>query len=107
MILVTGKRTGIIIIIIIIIRNRMRKMLNDSPCEIILSIKMHYTYVLLSKKDEKYYIGYSKNLKLRFKQHQDGKVTSTKNRRPFKLIYYSPSEMLQEAIPIHRDYFTG
>ena len=49
---------------------------------------MYYTYVLLSKKDRKYYTGYSKNLKLRFKQHQDGKVTSTKNRRPLKLIYY-------------------
>ena len=49
---------------------------------------MYYTYVLLSEKDKKYYTGYSKNLKLRFKQHQEGKVISTKNRRPFVLIYY-------------------
>ncbi|MFC2093014.1 GIY-YIG nuclease family protein [Bacteroidota bacterium] len=49
---------------------------------------MYYTYVLLSKKDGKYYAGYSKNLKLRFKQHQDGNVESTKNRRPLILIYY-------------------
>ena len=68
---------------------------------------MYYTYVLISIKDEKNYTGYSKNLKLRFKQHQDGMVESTKNRRPRVLIYYSPNEMLQEAIPIHRDYFTG
>ena len=68
---------------------------------------MYYTYVLLSKKDGKYYTGYSKNLKLRFKQHQNGEVTATKNRRPFILIYYSPGVMLQVAIPIYRDYFTG
>ena len=68
---------------------------------------MYYTYILLSKKDGNYYAGYSQDLKLRFKQHQEGCVESTKNRRPLKLIYYSPSEMLKEAIPIHRDYFTG
>jgi putative endonuclease len=49
---------------------------------------MYYTYVLLSKKDRKLYTGYSKNLKLRFKQHQDGRVDSTKYRRPLLLIYY-------------------
>ncbi|MFC2093018.1 GIY-YIG nuclease family protein [Bacteroidota bacterium] len=50
---------------------------------------MYYTYVLISIKDEKNYTGYSKNLKLRFKQHQDGMVESTKNRRPlvFNLLF--------------------
>ena len=38
----------------------------------------YYTYVLLSKKDNKFYIGYTKNLKLRFEQHNKGKVQSTK-----------------------------
>ncbi|MCK4338650.1 MAG: GIY-YIG nuclease family protein [Candidatus Cloacimonetes bacterium] len=68
---------------------------------------MFYTYVLISTRDEKIYTGYTKNLKLRFEKHQRGKIKSTKDRRPLKLIYYSPSEMLQEAIPMHRDYFTG
>ena len=49
---------------------------------------MYYIYVLKAKKDEKNYTGYFKNLKLRFKQHQDGMVESTKNRRPLFLIYY-------------------
>ena len=49
---------------------------------------MYYTYILLSKKDGNYYAGYSKNLKLRFKQHREGIVESTKNRRPLVLIYY-------------------
>ena len=38
----------------------------------------YYIYVLLSKKDKKLYIGYTKNLKLRFEQHCKGKVDSTK-----------------------------
>ncbi len=49
---------------------------------------MFYTYVLISKKDNKLYIGYTKNLKLRFEQHCNGLVKSTKFRRPLELIYY-------------------
>ncbi len=48
----------------------------------------YYTYVLLSEKDNMNYVGYTKNLKLRFEQHQKGMVESTKNRRPLKLIYF-------------------
>ena len=49
---------------------------------------MYYTYVLLSTKDKEFYTGYTKDLKLRFEQHNKGLVDSTKSRRPFKLIYY-------------------
>ena len=49
---------------------------------------MYYTYVLKSEKDTKFYVGFTKNLKLRFEQHQGGFVDATKNRRPLKLIYY-------------------
>jgi putative endonuclease len=49
---------------------------------------MYYVYILLSKKDGKFYIGYTDNLKLRFKEHNEGRVRSTKARRPFELIYY-------------------
>lgn len=49
---------------------------------------MHYIYVLISKKDNNKYIGYTKDLKLRFEQHRKGLVESTKNRRPLRLIYY-------------------
>ncbi|MCK8604488.1 GIY-YIG nuclease family protein [Desulfoferrobacter suflitae] len=49
---------------------------------------MHYTYVLQSGKDGKFYVGYTKNLKLRFEQHTKGLVASTKDRRPLKLVYY-------------------
>lgn len=49
---------------------------------------MHYTYLLVSLVDKKYYTGCTQDLKVRFEQHQNGKVKSTKHRRPFKLVYY-------------------
>ncbi len=49
---------------------------------------MFYTYLLKSEKDQKYYIGSSSHLKKRFDNHCHGKVKSTKNRRPLKLVYY-------------------
>ena len=59
---------------------------------------MFYTYVLQSEKDGKKYIGFTKNLKSRFEQHQKGKVESTKDRRPFKLIYYEACLTEQDAL---------
>ncbi len=49
---------------------------------------MYYTYVLQSKKDGKFYTGFTKDLKLRFEKHQKGQVDSTRDRRPLDLIYY-------------------
>ncbi len=40
------------------------------------------------RKDKDFYTGFTKNLKLRFEQHNNGLVESTKERRPFDLIYY-------------------
>jgi len=37
-------------------------------------------------------------LDLRFEQHQKGRVESTKNRRPFKLIYYEACLIKEDAI---------
>lgn len=49
---------------------------------------MRYIYVLQSKKDKDLYIGCTKDLKLRLVMHNSGKVFSTKERKPFILIYY-------------------
>tara|TARA_R110002020_G_scaffold172650_1_gene363046 strand:- start:274 stop:567 length:294 start_codon:yes stop_codon:yes gene_type:complete len=48
----------------------------------------YYVYVLESLKDGNKYTGYTQDLSSRFEAHQSGKVTSTKHRRPFKLIYF-------------------
>ena len=49
---------------------------------------MYYTYVLQSTKDMDFYVGYTKDLKLRFDQHNKRFVESTKDRKPLNLIYY-------------------
>ena len=46
-----------------------------------------YVYVLQSLKDNGWYIGCTGDLKKRFSQHNTGKVKSTKDRCPFKVIY--------------------
>ena len=48
-------------------------------------------------KDKKFYIGYSENLENRIKEHNKGKVTSTKYRRPLKLIYYEVFTVKNDA----------
>ncbi|MFA6160340.1 MAG: GIY-YIG nuclease family protein [Parcubacteria group bacterium] len=58
---------------------------------------MQYVYVLKSKKDNKNYVGYTKNLKLRFEQHNKVLVLSTKNRIPLSLIYYEACLNQQDA----------
>ena len=49
-------------------------------------------------KDMGFYVGFTKNLKLRFEQHKKGVVESTKNRRPVKLIYYEACLDQNDAI---------
>ncbi|MEI6509295.1 MAG: GIY-YIG nuclease family protein [Bacteroidota bacterium] len=56
-----------------------------------------YVYVLLSEKDNMFYTGYTANLKERLKQHIEGKVYSTKNRLPVKLIYFEGCLNQQDA----------
>ena len=49
---------------------------------------MFYVYILLSQKDKQFYIGFTNDLKNRYKKHCDGFVRATKFRRPLILIYY-------------------
>lgn len=48
----------------------------------------YFVYVILSEKDKKFYTGYTSNLANRLREHNNGRVLSTRNRRPLKLIYY-------------------
>lgn len=68
---------------------------------------MYYTYVLLSKKDENFYIGHTSDLRKRFKEHADGKTKSTKPRRPFDLVYYEACSNLVDAIRREKFLKTG
>jgi putative endonuclease len=50
--------------------------------------KFYYVYVLLSGKDHRFYIGYASDIRKRVEAHNNGQVSTTKNRRPLKLIYW-------------------
>jgi len=47
-----------------------------------------YVYLLKSKETPYIYIGYTSNLVKRLKEHNEGKVYSTKKILPVELIYY-------------------
>lgn len=58
---------------------------------------MFYTYVMRSVKDGKHYTGFTNDLRKRFSDHNNGKVSSTKNRGPFELVYYEACLNQQDA----------
>jgi putative endonuclease len=57
----------------------------------------YYVYVLKSEKDGNNYVGYTNNLRERLAMHNAGKVSSTKNRLPIKLIYFEGCLNPQDA----------
>ena len=65
------------------------------------------TYVLLSKKDGKFYIGQTNDAKARLNMHNEGRVISTKNRRPFKLLLIEEYETRSEAFKRERFLKSG
>ena len=60
-------------------------------------MKYFYVYVLLSTRDNEMYTGYTADLKNRMRCHEDGLVSSTKNRRPLNLIYFEGCINQQDA----------
>lgn len=63
----------------------------------------YFVYVLLSKKDNKFYTGFTSNLNERIKEHNSGKVTSTKYKIPFELLYYEACLNQEDAL--HREKY--
>ena len=84
---------------------------------------MVYVYVLRSSLDGLLYTGCTRDLRTRIALHNSGKVPSTKDRRPFALIYYEACLNENDAFRREkylkttygkryikarcRDYFTG
>lgn len=66
-------------------------------------MKFYFVYVLLSKKDNNFYVGYTEDLKKRLVDHNKGNVRSTKNRRPLELIYFEGCKNLDDAL--HRERY--
>lgn len=47
----------------------------------------YYVYILYSLKDKKFYTGKTTDIFERLRRHNEGRVLSTKNRRPFVLVH--------------------
>jgi putative endonuclease len=58
---------------------------------------MFYAYILKSIIDHCLYVGSTNDLRKRLKEHNDGKVFSTKLRRPFELVYYEAYKSEKDA----------
>ncbi len=63
----------------------------------------YYIYILKSEKDGLFYTGYTKDLRNRLNQHNNGEVQSTKNRRPLSLIYFEGC--LNQKDATHREKY--
>jgi putative endonuclease len=68
---------------------------------------MVYTYVIRSQKDGRWYTGFTKDLRKRFKEHGRNMVASTKGRGPFHLIYYEACIDITDAIAREKYLKTG
>jgi len=68
---------------------------------------MYFTYILQSLKDKKLYVGWTNDLACRFKEHSEGRVRSTKDRRPLELVYYEACRNKQKAILREKYFKTG
>jgi len=71
------------------------------------AVKFYYTYVLKSLKDGNLYVGWTDDLRERYKKHNDGNVESTKNRRPLEIIYYEACLSKEGAIMREKYFKTG
>lgn len=57
---------------------------------------MYYVYVLRGPKQ--FYIGSTQDLRRRFAEHQQNKRGATRNRGPWKLVYYEASTSKKDML---------
>jgi putative endonuclease len=60
---------------------------------------MPYVYILRSKRDGRHYIGSTIDLERRLVWHNEGRVKSTRHRRPLEVVY---CEKLDTILQAHR-----
>lgn len=56
-----------------------------------------YVYVLRSGRDRQFYVGFTADLKQRMREHNQGRVFSTRARVPLELVYYEACQNQQDA----------
>ena len=68
---------------------------------------MFYVYVLRSTIKNWHYIGQTKNIKERLKQHNAGKNRSTKAYKPLELVYFEAFKTREEVVNRERYLKSG
>ncbi|MFA9288415.1 MAG: GIY-YIG nuclease family protein [Weeksellaceae bacterium] len=68
---------------------------------------MYTVYVLKSLKDQRSYVGCTKDLKNRIKEHNAGEVKSTKYRRPLVIWYQEEYQDQHTAFQRERHFKTA
>ncbi|RJR28352.1 GIY-YIG nuclease family protein [Candidatus Microgenomates bacterium] len=68
---------------------------------------MYYVYILLSARDGGIYIGKTNSIERRLKEHNLGKVSSTKSRIPLKVVKIFSYKTEQEALEFEKEYKKG
>jgi len=58
---------------------------------------MYYVYVLLSESTGQCYLGWTTDLRRRLCEHNEGHSEATRNRGPYKLIYFEAYSHREEA----------
>jgi putative endonuclease len=60
--------------------------------------KMHYAYILKSPQNARYYYGSTSDINIRLKEHNAGRVKSTKAFRPWVVHYLEQHSTKTEAL---------
>lgn len=60
-------------------------------------MKFYYVYVLKSLTKDFLYVGFTEDLKRRFKEHNNKEELSTKHYTPFELIHYEAYSNIKDA----------
>ena len=68
---------------------------------------MYTVYVLKSKKDGKNYYGFTRDLEKRLMEHNNGKVTATRNRTLFIVVYGEQVSDLLSAVKREKYFKSG
>ncbi len=68
---------------------------------------MYYTYILRNKVTNRYYIGYTPDLKKRLKEHSIGLSRSTKSNLNYKLEWYCAFQTREQAVSFEKYLKTG
>jgi putative endonuclease len=59
---------------------------------------MFYVYLIQSEVDASFYIGYTSNLELRIKHHNNGESIYSRRKKPWKLVYSEELENKTSAL---------